>query len=119
EPEKPLKKKDQISLDEEVARKLEAKIKAEMDEEERIAKEKIEANIVIIAEWDNTQAIIDADSPGVIVYEYDGLPMQPVAPPSLDYVPGPEHQPSPDYVPGPEHPPSYVKIPYIPEPEYP
>nr|GEW11591.1 hypothetical protein [Tanacetum cinerariifolium] len=24
------------------------------------------------------------------------------APPSLDYVPGPEHPPSPDYVPGPE-----------------
>nr|GFD56412.1 hypothetical protein [Tanacetum cinerariifolium] len=27
--------------------------------------------------------------------------------------------PSPDYVPGPEHPPSPVKIPYVPEPEYP
>ncbi|GJY46633.1 hypothetical protein Tco_0435696 [Tanacetum coccineum] len=26
------------------------------------------------------------------------------APPSPDYVPGPEHQPSPDYVPGPEYP---------------
>nr|GEW69643.1 reverse transcriptase domain-containing protein [Tanacetum cinerariifolium] len=45
--------------------------------------------------------------------------MQPVAPPSPDYVPGPEHPPSPDYVPSPEHPPSPVKIPYIPEPEYP
>ncbi|GKC44480.1 hypothetical protein Tco_1062202, partial [Tanacetum coccineum] len=32
-----------------------------------------------------------------------------VAPPSLDYVPGPEHPPSPDYVPGPEHPPSPVE----------
>ncbi|GKE77695.1 hypothetical protein Tco_1543815, partial [Tanacetum coccineum] len=32
-----------------------------------------------------------------------------VAPPSMDYVPGPEHPPSPDYVLGPEHPPSYVK----------
>ncbi|GJT32508.1 hypothetical protein Tco_0922927, partial [Tanacetum coccineum] len=40
---------------------------------------------------------------------YDGLPMQPVAPPSPDYVPGPEHPPSPDYVPSPEHPPSPVK----------
>nr|GFA82095.1 hypothetical protein [Tanacetum cinerariifolium] len=55
----------------------------------------------------------------VIVYGYDGLPIQPVAPPSPDYVPGPEHPPSPDYVPGPEHPPSPVEIPYIPEPKYP
>nr|GFA26315.1 hypothetical protein [Tanacetum cinerariifolium] len=61
----------------------------------------------------------EAGSPGVIVYGYDGLPMQPVAPPSPDYVLGPEHPPSPDYVPGPEHPPSPVEIPYIPEPEYP
>nr|GEY43506.1 putative reverse transcriptase domain-containing protein [Tanacetum cinerariifolium] len=43
----------------------------------------------------------------------------PVAPPSPDYVPGPEHPPSPDYVPGPEHPPSPIKIPYVPEVEYP
>nr|GFD46859.1 hypothetical protein [Tanacetum cinerariifolium] len=43
----------------------------------------------------------------------------PVAPPSPDYVPGPEHPPSPDYVPGPEHPPSPIEIPYVPEPEYP
>nr|GFD12095.1 hypothetical protein [Tanacetum cinerariifolium]GFD12151.1 hypothetical protein [Tanacetum cinerariifolium] len=50
---------------------------------------------------------------------YDGLPIQPVAPPSPDYVPGPEHPPSPDYVPGPEHPPSPIEIPYVPEPEYP
>ncbi|GJT88212.1 putative reverse transcriptase domain-containing protein [Tanacetum coccineum] len=35
--------------------------------------------------------------------------MQPVASPSPDYVPGPEHPPSPDYVPGPEHPPSLVE----------
>nr|GFB06503.1 hypothetical protein [Tanacetum cinerariifolium] len=40
------------------------------------------------------------------------------APPSPDYVPGPEHPPSPDYVPGPEHPPSPIEIPYVPEPEY-
>nr|GFB62677.1 hypothetical protein [Tanacetum cinerariifolium] len=43
----------------------------------------------------------------------------PVAPPSPDYVTGPEHPPSPDYVPGPEHPPSPIEIPYVPEPEYP
>ncbi|GKF25973.1 hypothetical protein Tco_0081867, partial [Tanacetum coccineum] len=45
--------------------------------------------------------------------------MQPVAPPSPDYVPGPEYPPSPDYVPGPEHPPSPAEVPYVPEPEYP
>ncbi|GJT40408.1 hypothetical protein Tco_0940273 [Tanacetum coccineum] len=61
----------------------------------------------------------DVGSPGVIVYGYDGLPMHPVAPPSPDYVPGPEHPPSPDYVPGPEHPPLPVYLPYVPEPEYP
>nr|GEU69901.1 putative reverse transcriptase domain-containing protein [Tanacetum cinerariifolium] len=55
----------------------------------------------------------------VIVYGYDGLPIQPVAPPSPDYIPGLEHPPSPDYVPGPEHPPSPIEIPYVPEPEYP
>nr|GEY39810.1 reverse transcriptase domain-containing protein [Tanacetum cinerariifolium] len=57
--------------------------------------------------------------PRVIIYGYDGLSIQPVAPPSLDYVPCPEHPPSPDYVPGPEHPPSPIDIPYVPEPEYP
>ncbi|GKF77220.1 hypothetical protein Tco_0229690, partial [Tanacetum coccineum] len=45
--------------------------------------------------------------------------MQPVAPPYLDYVPGPEHPPSPDYVPGPEHSPASIEIPFIPDPEYP
>nr|GEZ82827.1 hypothetical protein [Tanacetum cinerariifolium] len=38
--------------------------------------------------------------------------MQPIAKPSPNYVPGPEHPPSPDYVPGPEHPPSPIEIPY-------
>nr|GEU89275.1 hypothetical protein [Tanacetum cinerariifolium] len=50
---------------------------------------------------------------------YDGLPIQPVAPPSPDYVSGPKHPQSPDYVPGLEHPPSPIEIPYVPEPEYP
>nr|GEV26613.1 hypothetical protein [Tanacetum cinerariifolium] len=35
--------------------------------------------------------------PRVIIYGFDGLSIQPVAPPSPDYVPGPEHPPSPDY----------------------
>nr|GEU38620.1 reverse transcriptase domain-containing protein [Tanacetum cinerariifolium] len=55
----------------------------------------------------------------VIVYGYDGIPIQLVAPPSPDYVLGPEYPPSPDYVPGPEHLPSPIEIPYVPEPEYP
>nr|GEU87856.1 hypothetical protein [Tanacetum cinerariifolium] len=46
--EKPFKKKDQIKLNEEVARKLEVKMKAEIEEEERIAREKDEANREII-----------------------------------------------------------------------
>nr|GEX92764.1 hypothetical protein [Tanacetum cinerariifolium] len=61
EPEKPLKMKDQISLNEKVARNLEAEMKAEMEEEERIARKKEEANIAMIAEWDNIQAMMDAD----------------------------------------------------------
>nr|GEV34094.1 hypothetical protein [Tanacetum cinerariifolium] len=57
--------------------------------------------------------------PRFIVYGYDGLPIQPVALPFPDYVPGPEHPPSPDYMPGPKHPPLPVEIPYVPDPEYP
>nr|GEX48117.1 putative reverse transcriptase domain-containing protein [Tanacetum cinerariifolium] len=65
------------------------------------------------------EELSDGGSPRVIVYGYDGLPIQLVAPPSPDYVPGPEHPPSPNYMPGLEHPPLPVEIPYIPEPEYP
>nr|GEW43386.1 hypothetical protein [Tanacetum cinerariifolium] len=50
-PGKPLKKKDQIAFDEEVARKLEAQMKAEMEEEERIAREKDKANIAVVEQW--------------------------------------------------------------------
>ncbi|GJZ84808.1 hypothetical protein Tco_0650147 [Tanacetum coccineum] len=49
-----MKKKDQISFDEQEAIRLQA----EFDEEERLAREKDEANIV---SWDNVQAMIDAD----------------------------------------------------------
>nr|GEV29013.1 putative ribonuclease H-like domain-containing protein [Tanacetum cinerariifolium] len=61
EPKKPLKKKDQITLDEELARKLEALMKAGMEEEERISREKDEANIALFVEWDDVQAMMDAD----------------------------------------------------------
>ncbi|GJR26656.1 hypothetical protein Tco_1102888 [Tanacetum coccineum] len=42
------------------------------------------------------EELSDGGSIRVIVYGYDGLPMLPVAPPSLNYVPGPEHPPSPE-----------------------
>ncbi|GJV19842.1 putative ribonuclease H-like domain-containing protein [Tanacetum coccineum] len=60
--EKPLRKKDQIRLDEEVALRLQAELQAEVEEEERIEREKAEeANIALIESWDNIQAKIDAD----------------------------------------------------------
>ncbi|GJZ92623.1 hypothetical protein Tco_0664688 [Tanacetum coccineum] len=59
EQEKPLKKKDQIKFDEEIAQRLQAQMQVELDEEERLVREREEdANIV---EWDNSQAMIDAD----------------------------------------------------------
>nr|GFC78034.1 hypothetical protein [Tanacetum cinerariifolium] len=61
EPMKPLKKKDQIAFDEEVLRNLDAQMKAKMEEEERIAREKDEANKVVTEEWDDVQATIDAN----------------------------------------------------------
>nr|GEV19596.1 hypothetical protein [Tanacetum cinerariifolium] len=44
-----------------IARNLEAQMKAEMEEKERIVREKDEANIAVIEEWDDVQATIDAD----------------------------------------------------------
>nr|GEV97285.1 reverse transcriptase domain-containing protein [Tanacetum cinerariifolium] len=73
----------------------------------------------------------------VIVNGYYGMPMDPLdpyvqlvieAPPSPDYIPGPEAPPSPDYIPRPKAPPSPDYIPgpeappsqdYIPGPKYP
>ncbi|GJX15601.1 hypothetical protein Tco_0216433 [Tanacetum coccineum] len=57
EPVKPMKKKDLIRLDEEVALKLQA----QFDEEERLAREKDEANVALTGEWDDIQAKIEAD----------------------------------------------------------
>ncbi|GKC78809.1 hypothetical protein Tco_1129583, partial [Tanacetum coccineum] len=51
EPEKPLKKKDQIKFDEELAQRLSAQLQAELEEEERLAKQREEA--ANIAEWDD------------------------------------------------------------------
>ncbi|GJZ50399.1 hypothetical protein Tco_0604589 [Tanacetum coccineum] len=68
--------------------------------------------------WGADDELSDGGSPRVIVYGYNGLPMQLVAPPSSDYVPGPEHPPSLDYVPCSEPPPSPVEVPYVLELEY-
>ncbi|GJR63997.1 retrovirus-related pol polyprotein from transposon TNT 1-94 [Tanacetum coccineum] len=61
EPMKPIKKKDQINFDEEIALKLQA----EFDEEERLVREKAEkekgSNIALIEERDEIQAKIDVD----------------------------------------------------------
>ncbi|GJX87707.1 hypothetical protein Tco_0339721 [Tanacetum coccineum] len=61
-PKVPLKKKDQVALDEEMARNLEAQVQAELIEEERLLRQKEEeANIALIESWDNTQAMMEAD----------------------------------------------------------
>ncbi|GJS69829.1 hypothetical protein Tco_0702670 [Tanacetum coccineum] len=62
EPEVPLKRKDQVALDKEMARNLEAQLQAELIEEKRLARKKEEeANIALIESWENTQAMIEAD----------------------------------------------------------
>ncbi|GJX08643.1 hypothetical protein Tco_0196575 [Tanacetum coccineum] len=57
EPVKKLSKKDQLKLDEEVAQRLQAKF----DEQERIEREKVEANIALKEIWDDIQAKIEVD----------------------------------------------------------
>ncbi|GJW53767.1 hypothetical protein Tco_0097852 [Tanacetum coccineum] len=47
EPEKPLKKKDQILVDEEIAQRLQEELQAELEEEERLAKQKEEEDNLI------------------------------------------------------------------------
>ncbi|GJR70979.1 ribonuclease H-like domain-containing protein [Tanacetum coccineum] len=50
-------KKDLVRLDEEIASKLQA----EFDEEERLTREKDEANVALTEEWDDIQAKVDVD----------------------------------------------------------
>ncbi|GJT57367.1 putative reverse transcriptase domain-containing protein [Tanacetum coccineum] len=45
--------------------------------------------------WEADEEISDGGIPRVIVYGYDGLLMQPVAPPSPDYIPDPEEPQTP------------------------
>ncbi|GKF77491.1 hypothetical protein Tco_0229961 [Tanacetum coccineum] len=53
-----MKKKDQISFVQQEAIRLQAKF----DEDERLAREKDEANVALTEEWNDIQAKIDADS---------------------------------------------------------
>ncbi|GJT90391.1 hypothetical protein Tco_1079236 [Tanacetum coccineum] len=58
-PEKPLKKKDQIKFDEEMAKRLADELEAGLEEEEKLAKQREEeANLI---SWNNTQAMMEAD----------------------------------------------------------
>nr|GEV66224.1 hypothetical protein [Tanacetum cinerariifolium] len=73
--------------------------------------------------WGADEELSDEGSPRVIVYGYDGLPMLPVAPPSPDYIPGPEEPHTP---PAPqdedEHEPMFIQPhdpDFVPKPIYP
>ncbi|GKF90982.1 hypothetical protein Tco_0274683, partial [Tanacetum coccineum] len=58
----PLKRKDQVALDEEIARDIQAKLDVEIIEEEKLARQKEEeANIALIESLENTQAMMLAD----------------------------------------------------------
>ncbi|GJW70446.1 hypothetical protein Tco_0127363 [Tanacetum coccineum] len=58
----PLKRKDQVALDEDLARNLQAQLEAELIKEERLArKQEEEDNIGLIESWDNTQVMMEAD----------------------------------------------------------
>ncbi|GKF03738.1 hypothetical protein Tco_0030661, partial [Tanacetum coccineum] len=55
-------KKDQITLDEQIARDIQAKLDAELIEEQKLArKQEEEANIALIESWENTQDMMEAD----------------------------------------------------------
>nr|GEZ64611.1 hypothetical protein [Tanacetum cinerariifolium] len=73
--------------------------------------------------WGANEELSDGGSLRVIVYEYDGLPMMPVAPPSQDYIPGskePQAPPAPQDED--EHDPMFIQPhdpDFVPEPTYP
>nr|GEV79095.1 reverse transcriptase domain-containing protein [Tanacetum cinerariifolium] len=73
--------------------------------------------------WGAEEELSDGGSPRVIVYRYDGLPMLPVAPPSPNYIHGPEEPQTP---PAPQdedkHEPMFIQPrdpDFMPEPIYP
>ncbi|GKC38409.1 hypothetical protein Tco_1050793 [Tanacetum coccineum] len=61
EPEVPLKKKGQLRINEELARKIEAEeqeaARIEIEEDEKLE----QANLALIVSWDNVQAMMEAD----------------------------------------------------------
>ncbi|GJV78820.1 hypothetical protein Tco_1514690, partial [Tanacetum coccineum] len=57
EPVKTMKMKDLIRLDKETAKRLQS----EFDEDERLTREKDEANVALIEKWDDIQAKIEVD----------------------------------------------------------
>ncbi|GKA74249.1 putative reverse transcriptase domain-containing protein [Tanacetum coccineum] len=62
EPKVPLKRKDQIALDEQITRDIQTKLDAKLIEEQKLArKQEEEANIALIESWENTQAMMEAD----------------------------------------------------------
>ncbi|GKB94909.1 hypothetical protein Tco_0981046 [Tanacetum coccineum] len=62
EPGVHLKRKDQIALDEQIARDIQAMLDAELLEEQKLArKQEDEANIALIESWENIQAMMEAD----------------------------------------------------------
>nr|GEU45710.1 hypothetical protein [Tanacetum cinerariifolium] len=81
EPEKPLKKEHQISFDEEVARKLEAQMKAKKKEEETIAREKDEKEDDS-AELKRCLEIVPEDDDGVTI---EATPLSSKSPTIVDY----------------------------------
>nr|GEZ47124.1 hypothetical protein [Tanacetum cinerariifolium] len=71
--------------------------------------------------WGADEELSDGGSLRVIVYGYYGLPMMPVAPPSPDYIPGPEKPHTP---PAPQHEDEHELIQphdpdFVPKPIYP
>nr|GEU37148.1 hypothetical protein [Tanacetum cinerariifolium] len=73
--------------------------------------------------WGADKKLSDEGSPRVIVYGYDGLPMRLVAPPSLEYIHGPEEpQTPPASQDEDEREPMFIQPhdpDYVPEPMYP
>ncbi|GJY15871.1 hypothetical protein Tco_0386293 [Tanacetum coccineum] len=59
EPKEPTKRKDQIKHDEELAKRLEAQLQAEMEEEDRLARQREEEDNIV--SWDNAQSMMEAD----------------------------------------------------------
>ncbi|GJS86937.1 hypothetical protein Tco_0769573 [Tanacetum coccineum] len=62
QPERPLKRKEQVALDEQMIRDIQAQLDAEIIEEERLERQKEEeANLALIESCENIQAMIEAD----------------------------------------------------------